>query len=121
MLRRAVLVSLIAACACTEPYDPFDGAEPFQPPAIYKDWWVTVEACSGTTGDFSAVRWYTKEMLRSPTNVATSDYVLQSVVLTPAVVMDAMAVRHEMLHLLIRVPGHPPEYFNSRCGAFVEQ
>src|SRR5688572_7150985 len=99
---------LLLLTACTEPYDPFAGAEPFTPPAIYSEWWATVEQCSDTTGDFSTVRWFTKETLRTPTTVATSDWTLQAVVLLPSIVMDSMAVRHEMLHLLIKTPGHPP-------------
>jgi hypothetical protein len=28
-------------------------------------------------------------------------------------------VRHEMLHAVLRQPGHPPPYFQSRCGGWV--
>lgn len=118
MKRLAVICCLLTACM--GPFDPFAGAEPFSPPTVYREWWAQVEACSGTTGNFSAVRWYTRDAFDRPSKVATSDYATQSVVLLPSIIEDGMAVRHEMLHLLLKQPGHPVEYFETRCGSIVE-
>jgi hypothetical protein len=117
MLRRLLALGLLTAC--TEPYDPVHGAEPFSPPAIYAEWWGQMESCSGTTGDFSAVRWYTRESFDRPGRIATADHVTQQVVMLPALVLVANDVRHEMLHLLIKQPGHPEEFFRTKCGHLV--
>jgi hypothetical protein len=117
MLRR--LLVLLALTACTEPYDPFYGAEPFSPPAIYAEWWGQTESCSGKTGDFSAVRWYTREAFAKLGTQAVADYAVQAVVMRPELVLVANDVRHEMLHLLIKQPGHPEEFFRTKCGHLV--
>ena len=117
-MRRLTLLLCLTACA-TEPFDPFAGAEPFSPPAIYQEWWGQVESCSGKTGDFAAVRWYTRESFNRIGVQATADYASQQVVMKPALVLEANDVRHEMLHLLIKQPGHPEEFFRTKCGHLV--
>lgn len=110
-----VLVAILAACSdLTAP----NGAVPILPiPAEYRAWWSELEACSGKRGDIDAVRFYVVAALphgRIGQATIKSD---QTVILfvrghqnfdTP--------VKHEMMHALLRVGGHPAEYFAGPCG-----
>ena len=127
--RLVALLSIAAgALACRdivyrEPTLPA-GAEPFEPPGVYEDWWHETEACSGRQGDFRRVRWYM---------VPNADYFavdgrlyggmwyshFHYVVLASAFVSSAPVVRHEMLHDLLNRSDHPAEYFRERCAGLV--
>ena len=127
--RLVALVSLAAgSLACRdivyrEPTLPA-GAEPFEPPAAYAEWWHQTEACSGREGDFRRVRWFV---------VPNADYFVVDgrhyegmwyshfhyIALASAYVSYGLVVRHEMLHDLLDRVDHPPEYFRDRCGGLV--
>ncbi len=84
------------------------------PPPQYRAWWAKTEACSGLVGNFDTITWRVtpddhfyiagrwvigawRTLLDHPTIYLAAKY--QN---------SEMIVRHEMLHDLIGVPGHPP-------------
>lgn len=130
MLRRVLFCAVLLA-GCENPLAPYVpekiehkyGAFRFTPPAHYLDWWKEVEGCSGKTGDFDAVQWYQAtftDILPGTTAAAISDYARQVVVVAEYRKEEANVIRHEALHLIIKVPGHPPEFFQGPCGNLVE-
>jgi hypothetical protein len=119
-----LLVILILACISTVEPLP-NGALPFTPPQSYQTWWQEVESCSGIAGNLGDVSWYYIPNVNVFTvganpNVAGywQPYHL-SVTLAGLRMDDPDLVRHEMLHALLKVPGHPVEYFGQRCGSIV--
>ena len=126
----SLLTPLLAACVilgCQSITDPSlpAGARPMSPPEVYAQWWAMTEACSGKTGDFSAIAWY--EVPNSTTidldGHEVAAYWSQAgnqIVLTGRGVMSGPVVRHEMLHALVRNGGHPRDQFLVRCGGLVE-
>ncbi|HEY6139849.1 MAG TPA: hypothetical protein VI670_18985 [Thermoanaerobaculia bacterium] len=98
------------------------GAVPVGAPGAYRVWSARTEACSGLTGHFSSVKWYivpdvkTFETDQGP-EVAMwiSGRTGDRIVIAGDYQNSEMVVRHELLHHLLRHPGHPAEYFVSRC------
>ena len=128
-VRALALPALCAAAwvgACRTPADPADwaGAVPLAPPPPYRMWWAVTEACSGLRGDFAAVRWAAvpdAASLPGASDGRVASWAARGnqVTLAGASVLDGATVRHEMLHALLRAPGHPPAYFRGRCGGVV--
>jgi hypothetical protein len=115
-------VCALAACHLTGPI-PADAIR-FQPPAIYARWWSMTEACSGRSGDFASVQWY-----RVPQNLVgfRGEWVAgywnsagNQIVLGEVAVERGAAVRHEMLHALVRERGHPRAEFVEACAGLVD-
>lgn len=115
------MFGVIGCSWITAPLPP--NAERFAPPAIYTRWWAMTEACSGHSGDLAALRWY-----RAPGFVLTVNeqdaagyynFSENRIVLAEAYLDDGAAVRHEMLHALLRVPGHPRAQFLGACASLV--
>lgn len=124
----ALLVNLMAA-ACrdvsvTDPLLP-TAAVRIEAPAVYARWWAQTQACSGLTGDLAAVQWYVvpgADTVPLPGQRDVAGYwspPSNRIVLAGHVARDGRAVRHEMLHALLRVGGHPPAYFQGRCDGWV--
>jgi hypothetical protein len=127
-----VLVMLVLAAAlahgCQLPTAPLpDGAVSYAPnPQSVSTWWQQVEECSGLRGDLSRVlfflvpdaatfRWEGRDVIglwmeRDNRIVLAGDFAFRD-----------QNVRHEMLHALTRMSGHPREYFVDKCGAIVDQ
>jgi hypothetical protein len=113
----------LAACEGLVIPLPFD-AEEFSPPAVYSTWWKMTEACSGNTGSLGAITWFrTAEALRDP---RTGDPIVgfwtsgsNRIVLRTDAVLEGGAVRHEMLHALLRKPGHARNQFLGKCAGMV--
>jgi len=113
-------------CACgQDAVGPPAGIVPFTPPVRFRLYWALTEACSGHTGDYDAVRWYIVP------GVDSFDLEGQAVgaawygdgnkiVFADGQQIFSGLVRHEMLHALIRVPGHPRDQFLDRCGDIVD-
>jgi hypothetical protein len=105
--------------ACTWPTDLPSSATPLTPPSIYARWWTMTEACSGHTRDFNAIRWYHTPGSTVQLNGAdVSGFYSHSghyVVVTDAMVDNGAGVRHEMLHALLDVVGHPRDQFLGAC------
>lgn len=82
------------------------------------------QACSGITGSLGAVTWYkTDQPLNNP---QTGDPIIgywnsanNQIVLVSSAMLDGEAVRHEMLHALVRKPGHPRNQFLGNCAGTV--
>jgi hypothetical protein len=122
----SLAMTCMAATACYELVDPPlpASAASFTPPSYYATWWSMTEACSGTTGDFAKVQWYSVPIgtdLLGPGREINAYWSEASnrIVLTSATMVDGGVVRHEMLHALIRVGGHPRTYFLDKCGGTV--
>ena len=118
----AVLSGLGAACrTAVEPLPA--RAELLRPPAVYARWWAMTEACAGTTGDLPAVRWYQvpgSQFTRGDEPVGGYwDARANRIILAAALVADGAAVRHEMLHAIRRVGGHPRAQFLGSCAPLV--
>jgi hypothetical protein len=119
-----LLVLLISACkSTTEPLP--NGARPFAPPQTYQTWWQEVESCSGIAGNFGDVSWYyvpDVNVFTVGANPNVAGYwqpYHHSVTLAGSKIDDPDLVRHEMLHALLKLAGHPVEYFDQRCGSIV--
>ena len=113
---------LISCGLATEPL-PSD-ATLFAPSAVYKRWWAMTEACSGHSGDFAALRWYRTPgyLLDDNGHTASGYYSLggNRIVLVDAMMDEGSGVRHEMLHALLRVGGHPRAQFLGSCASVVD-
>ena len=109
--RRIELIAAVAATlallACSIPTEGLSLAvtrrQRLVPPAEYRSWWETVEACSSRSGDFDLVRWYEADGI-----VIRGDVVLgfweppHDITVVNTAKEDAFVVRHEMLHDLLR-------------------
>ena len=91
---------------------------------LWRQLWRDVEACSGVKGSYAAVSWYVvpggSSFLWQGQEVAglwTSSG--NRIVLAELSVARYDVVRHEMLHAVLEVDGHPAEYFVERCGAWI--
>jgi hypothetical protein len=120
-----LLLSTATACHyLTEPLP--EGTEPFSPPAVYARWWAMTEACSGRTGDLATIHWYQVPgawEIRVHDGRAAAGYEEPSsdrIVLAGDQVNAGSVVRHEMLHALLRQPGHPDAQFRGACAGLVE-
>jgi hypothetical protein len=125
-----VMLSLVSALAhgCRLPTAPLpDGAVPYAPnPQSIANWWEQVEECSGLRGDLSRINFYL--VPDAPTFRWEGRDVIglwmerdSRIVLAGDFAFREQNVRHEMLHALTRLPGHPREYFVDKCGAIVDQ
>lgn len=82
------------------------------------------ESCSGRTGLLERIEWYVVPgvgLFSSHGEDVAGRYDLSRhrIVLAGAGQMDGGLVRHEMLHALVGVPGHPRSQFLERCGGVV--
>jgi hypothetical protein len=109
---------------CTHEPTPVlpDGAVAFTAPEAYVTWWEKTSQCSELTGNMARVEWYvvpnvatfpTEQGEKVGIRVKTGDRV--QIVLAGQYQLHEMVVRHEMLHALLREPGHPDTYFTDRC------
>lgn len=100
-------------------------AEQFNPPLIYKQWFKETEHCSQRLGNFDDITWFV---------VPNSNYVITSkgeqvaaywsitynyVIMSSKHQMNPYIVRHEMLHAILQISGHPPEFFIDRCHGLI--
>jgi len=121
----AALCATLATCRFPTGVDLPASAVAFGAPAVYARWWAMAESCSGVTGSLRDV-----SFLQVP-GVAQFDHNGTSVigfwtndgnriVLAGDAMLDGGNVRHEMLHALIRVGGHPRDQFLSKCAGTVD-
>lgn len=101
------------------------GAEIIAAPAVYARWWAMTEACSGVRGPFQDVTFFQipgvadfESVGRRVVGYWTSAG--NQIVLAGDAVFDGGSVRHEMLHALIRVGGHPRDQFLDKCAGVVD-
>jgi hypothetical protein len=123
-MKRVVALFLLAACGdhIVDPPLP-DSAVRFDPPAVYARWWEMAQECSGVRRDLRDVKWYRSPNRTVPLdgNQVTAYWSLGSnrIVVVDDYRLDGPVVRHEMLHALIRVEGHPRDQFVEKCGGVV--
>lgn len=114
-------VAVLGAMACSDNFP--SNAHFFAPPPQYALWWSEVEACSGTTGDLSRVRFYRTDPgvpIQGAPDAAGQYYPTgHRIVLAGDYVNNGGIVRHEMLHALHSREGHPRDLFLRRCGDVV--
>lgn len=121
------LITAVAfATACDRIVDPElpTAATVFVPPPVYQKWWAMVETCSGVTRPLEDVTWFLVPLVSvfPLNNEFVSGYWTQRsnrVVLAGALRLDGSVVRHEMLHALIQMSGHPRSYFLGKCAGVV--
>src|SRR3954462_7862235 len=109
MIRTLLLAAAsVGADACTQLVDvdlPPD-AIAFRPLESYARWWSLVETCAAKPGNLQRIHWY---MVPGAFNVPLGEKTLvgywlpvsNSIVMAGALVSDAPAIRHEMLHALL--------------------
>jgi len=126
--RRIAAAASFVALSCQMPTDPpLPGdAVRFTPPPVYAQWWSLTEECSGITRSLDAVQFY---RIPNASTIPDNTYgevaaywspASNRIVLADFYEMQPQLVRHEMLHALLRVSGHPPEYFQGRCAGVVQ-
>jgi hypothetical protein len=125
LMRRLAVLVLLGACTTLMDQPLPDGAEPFVPPAVYQQWWELTEACSGVSANMSEVSWYrvpgaaTIPLADGTAANGRWDAGGNRIVLAGEAELAGDLVRHEMLHALIRLPGHPRSAFIGRCSGVV--
>ncbi|MDX1392908.1 MAG: hypothetical protein R3195_00900 [Gemmatimonadota bacterium] len=92
-------------------------------PIEYAAWWDEISECSGEQGDFDALRVY---VVVAPLELNGTAFPCggelcngiwerpHDITFAPAHIGDETLVKHEMLHDLIRVAGHPAVF--EECG-----
>lgn len=118
--RLGLVLALLSLVACVH-LPP--GARPMvDVPPTYRQWWESVEHCSGQRGDFERVRFYTmpKSFDWQGNRVAGLAYWPGYVVVIAEQHKGNQGiVAHEFLHLIASHRGHTPDYFRGRCRAVV--
>ena len=115
-----LLVPLLVACEIATAPLP-NGAERFDPPTVYAQWWSLTEGCSGLTGDLADAAWYRVPGAADlPFNGESSVGGIwypegNRIVLAGDQQFAGDLVRHEMLHALLKSAGHPRAAFIDKC------
>ena len=118
-----IAVCALFAAGCGEAFSPPAGAEPFDPPAAYSDFWIQVQNCSHLSGDMTRVQWYVvrgtltfpcaygacRGLWAAPHNIYLSDAAADDLFAE-----NFFTVKHEILHDLVGRTGHPPVF--QQCG-----
>ncbi len=103
---------------CLDTFAP-QGAMPYTPPAVYRDWWVEIEACAQLTGDFDQIDWYEVPGDRYACPAYTNGCAgwwqpPHTIYMAETRLSDRRLVEHEMLHDLLQRSDHPPVF--KACG-----
>ena len=110
----AGLLSAMSGCGGFDP----QGDVPLDPPLVFQEWWDKTQACSGLQGNFDRISW---SVIDGPSFACSSGQCAghwrkdHHIFLAGDWAADEMVVRHEMLHDLIGLPGHPSPPFGKGC------
>jgi hypothetical protein len=118
------IIAATIALACDVPTVPLPtGAIEWTPPARFALWWQMTESCSGKQGELGAIRWY---IVPNATSMDVDGKSVQGetigtdrIVLVESYSLDGPLVRHEMLHALLGVGGHPRDAYLGACDGVV--
>jgi hypothetical protein len=110
---RAAALLLLAGCA----FEPPSG-ERFAPPAEYRAWWDSAQACSGRQGRFDELHFLVVEgySFDCPGGECAGYTKGQTITLASEWTGTELVVKHEMIHAL-GVDGHPDVPFVTPCRA----
>lgn len=114
-------MSAAVLLGCGDPTAPGlpAGAVPMDAPTVYAEWWRLTESCSGLTGDFYAIQWYSVPGVLSFENGIAGRWLPNgSIVLAGKHERDGPLVRHEMLHALRKRGGHQRDAFVLTSGTY---
>lgn len=115
---------LLTACgSATEPTSNLPvGAVAIPVSQSYSEWFAKTEACSGIQGSIASIQFF---VVPGVTEFSTADGDKLGmwtklgketrIVIAGAYQHHEMVVRHEMLHALIGVTGHPAGLFDGQC------
>lgn len=132
--RLAVAVAVVCMVGCVEgatspsssitanavPFYPLSGAH--WSPTLYREWWANMEQCSGRTGNLDSVRWFLPAdtmatwFWSSSNRPAGGTYIEseRAIIVIRTSVTNQWRIEHEMLHAILRSPGHPSVF--TDCG-----
>jgi hypothetical protein len=100
------------------------GTKAFEPPAVYSEWWTTVEKCSGITQPMSRVTWFDVPNTfvlpsEGPGVDAYWSAATNRIVVGNPSILSGELIRHEMLHAVLQTGHHRRDMFLDRCGGIV--
>lgn len=121
----AAFAASLASCRFPTAVELPAGAVSMPAPAVYSRWWAMTEACSGVSGALADVSFYRIPHVDTFTRdgKAVLGYWTSAgnqIVLAEGASLDGGNVRHEMLHALLRVGGHPRDQFLEKCLGTVD-
>lgn len=111
-------IATLSAVSCSEPIVENAASLNFSPPAEYATWWREVEDCLGIEASIERVRWQESGEYDFPCSTgrcAGAWFPDHRIVLARAWKRDPLVVRHEMIHDILRVSGHPSPPFGGAC------
>ena len=94
-------------------------------PGMYSVWWQQVEQCAGQKQDFAKVSWYYVPgtgFFDYGSSEGLSGIWLpgrNAITIAEFALDDALIVRHEELHAILRRSDHPAQFFVEKCGDLV--
>lgn len=134
MKKLVFLAILLMGCAkslhpglSSAPYSPTapEHAHYNPRPIVYETWWAEVEKCSHLTGDLDSAVFF---LVPEDTQIGFTyrgDILLGLWIWPHYIYIDeyyeynAAVVRHEMLHNLLQIGGHPEKYYCEMCKDYV--
>lgn len=110
------LVLLLSFSFCSDNLY-FDGTYRYAPPAIYKTWYAETRQCAGklaiTRRSFTSLDFYRLDTVSIEINGqrAIAFEKQGSIFITNNYLMDKRVVKHEMLHAITDIDGHPSIFY----------
>lgn len=118
-MKRIGLVLVLLACSdVSGPPIVIEGRQPYPVNAMLVAIWQKTEECSGLHRDISTARFYTATDIRYGDGFARGLWSPEGdqIIVLITETQNAVLWEHEIMHDLLRLNGHPAEFFNGRCG-----
>jgi hypothetical protein len=128
LLGLGLMIATIVACFVMSMFLPDDrpprGAERMSPLDNYARWYRETATCAQLPElNYTKIEWYVvPDVISFRTSIGQKVGLWEQepdeysrITIAGAYVNNEMVVKHEMLHNLIRIAGHPPLYFEDRC------
>ena len=113
-----LLAAPVGACSQPSNFEPV-GAEPMDPPAIYRVWWAEVESCAELEASFDRVDWFEAADLinteAETTHLGAWKPPHKIYVQTDHRLSEPV-VKHEIVHELLQRKGHDTPLFRDCAG-----